>query len=179
MLIFPRFSKDFDSDFQAFWVIGRSHSLKQKLQKKKGPKYVRVTKIDIVKPIPAKSPTPKIDFQFKSDGSLQSPKVTAKSAKRKIPKGLPTIRPSAIPKLLFSVNVCEMSPLKTIAVLANANIGKIIKATGLCRKCCKIYEVDFSPPLPNGMANANKTPVIVAWTPEWSIKYHIATPPIK
>ena len=125
-------------------------------------KASKVTKIDIVKPIPAKSPTPKIDFQFKSDGSLQSPKVTAKSAKIKIPKGLPTIRPSAIPKLLFSVNVCEMSPLKTIAVLANANIGKIIKATGLCRKCCKIYEVDFSPPLPNGMAKANKTPVIVA-----------------
>ena len=73
-------------------------------------KASKVTKIDIVKPIPAKSPTPKIDFQFKSDGSLQSPKVTAKSAKIKIPKGLPTIRPSAIPKLLFSVNVCEMSP---------------------------------------------------------------------
>lgn len=49
-------------------------------------KASKVTKIDIVKPIPAKSPTPKIDFQFKSDGSLQSPKVTAKSAKEKYPK---------------------------------------------------------------------------------------------
>ena len=62
-------------------------------------------KMDIVNPMPAKSPTPKIDFQFKSDGSLQSPKVTAKSAKRKIPKGLPIISPSAIPKLLFSATI--------------------------------------------------------------------------
>ena len=33
----------------------------------------KVTKIDIVKPIPAKSPTPKIDFQVRSVGSLQIP----------------------------------------------------------------------------------------------------------
>ena len=38
----------------------------------------KVTKIDIVNPIPAKSPTPKIDFQFRSVGILHSPKVTAK-----------------------------------------------------------------------------------------------------
>jgi len=58
-----------------------------------------VMKIDIVKPIPAKNPTPKIDFQFKSLGSLQSPKVTANNVKMKIPKGFPTISPSAIPTL--------------------------------------------------------------------------------
>lgn len=55
-----------------------------------------------------------------------------------------------------------MSPLKTMAVLANAKMGKMINATGLCKKCCKMYEVDFSSPLPNGMANAYKTPVMVA-----------------
>ena len=98
----------------------------------------KVTKMDIVKPIPAKSPTPKIDFQFRSVGNLQSPKVTAKNVIIKIPIGLPTISPSAIPKLLFSVSVCEMSPLKTIAVFANAKIGKIINATRLCKKCCYI-----------------------------------------
>ena len=97
-----------------------------------------VMKIDIVNPIPAKSPTPKIDFQFRSVGSLHSPKVTAKNVKIKIPKGLPIISPSEIPKLLFSVSVCEMSPLKRIAVFANAKIGKMINATGLCKKCCKI-----------------------------------------
>ena len=64
-----------------------------------------VIKIDIVKPIPAKSPTPKMDFQFRSVGSLQSPNVTAKKVKTKIPNGLPTISPSAMPKLLFSVKV--------------------------------------------------------------------------
>ena len=56
-------------------------------------KASKVTKIDIVKPIPAKSPTPKIDFQFKSDGSLQSPKVTAKSAKIKIHHAGAGLRP--------------------------------------------------------------------------------------
>ena len=98
----------------------------------------KVTKIDIVNPIPAKSPTPKIAFQFKSVGSLQIPNVTAKNVNRKIPKGLPTISPSAIPKLLFSVKVCDMFPLKTMAVLANAKMGSMINATGLCKKCCKI-----------------------------------------
>lgn len=119
-------------------------------------------KMDIVNPMPAKSPTPKIDFQFRSVGSLQSPNETAKNVKRKIPNGLPTISPSAIPKLLFSVKVWAMSPLKTMAVFANAKMGKIIKATGLCKKCCKMYEVDFSSPLPNGIAKAKSTPVMVA-----------------
>ena len=122
----------------------------------------KVTKIDIVNPIPAKRPTPKIDFQFRSVGNLQRPNVTAKKVKINIPNGLPTISPSAMPKLLFSVIVCDMSPLKTIAVFAKAKIGKMINATGLCKKCCKIKEVDFSPPFPNGIAKANRTPVIVA-----------------
>ena len=98
----------------------------------------KVTKIDIVNPIPPNRPTPKIDFQFKSVGSLQSPNRTAKNVKRKIPKGLPIISPSAIPKLLFSVNVCAISPLKTMAVLANAKMGNMINATGLCKKCCRM-----------------------------------------
>ena len=119
-------------------------------------------KIDIVKPMPAKSPTPKILFQLRSVGSLQSPKVTTKSVNRKIPNGLPTISPTAIPKLLFSVKVCAMSPLKAMAVFANAKMGKMINATGLCKKCCKMYEVDFSSPLPNGIAKAKSTPVMVA-----------------
>ena len=58
-----------------------------------------VTKIDIVNPIPPKKPTPKIDLQFKSPGSLQSPNATAKNVNRKMPNGLPTISPTAIPKL--------------------------------------------------------------------------------
>ena len=58
-----------------------------------------VIKIDIVNPMPPKNPTPTIDFQFKSSGSLQSPNETAKNVNRKIPNGFPTISPAAIPKL--------------------------------------------------------------------------------
>lgn len=58
-----------------------------------------VIKIDIVNPIPPKSPTPKMDFQLSLFGSLQSPIDTAINVKRKMPNGLPTMRPSAIPKL--------------------------------------------------------------------------------
>ena len=36
------------------------------------------------------------------------------------------------------------------------------KATGLCKKYCKIQEVDFSSPLPNGMANANTLGAVMA-----------------
>ena len=38
----------------------------------------KVIKIDIVKPIPAKKPTPIIDFQFRSTGNLHRPKATVK-----------------------------------------------------------------------------------------------------
>ena len=62
-------------------------------------KASKVIKIDIVKPIPAKKPTPKIVFHDKSCGSLQNPNFTATKDKRKIPRGFPAIRPSAIPKL--------------------------------------------------------------------------------
>ena len=62
-------------------------------------KASKVIKIDIVNPIPPKSPTPKIAFQFKSFGSLQNPNFTAKNEKTKIPIGLPTMSPRAMPKL--------------------------------------------------------------------------------
>ena len=122
----------------------------------------KVTKIDIVKPIPPKNPTAKTDFQFKSRGSLQIPNFTAKKLSAKIPRGFPTISPNAIPVLYCVVKIAPMSELNMIAVLASANIGRMTKATGLCKKCCKTMEVDFLLPLPKGMAKANKTPVIVA-----------------
>ena len=59
----------------------------------------KVTKIDIVKPIPPKNPTPIIDFQFKSLGSSQIPDFTAKKLRVKIPRGFPTMSPNAIPML--------------------------------------------------------------------------------
>ena len=62
-------------------------------------KASKVTKIDIVNPIPPKNPTANIDFQFKSLGSLQMPILTAKKLSAKIPRGFPTISPKAIPML--------------------------------------------------------------------------------
>ena len=125
-------------------------------------KASKVIKIDIVNPIPANNPTLKIDFQFKSVGSLLKPNRTARNVATKIPTGLPTINPSAMPRLLGLVNVSMMFPLNKIAVLAKANMGRIINATGLCKKCCKMEDVDFSSPSPNGIVNASNTPVMVA-----------------
>ena len=62
-------------------------------------KAKRVTKMDIVKPIPPKNPTPNMDFQCKSRGSLQIPNFTANKLSVKIPIGLPTMSPNAIPML--------------------------------------------------------------------------------
>ena len=62
-------------------------------------KAKRVTKIDIVKPIPPKKPTANMDFHCKSRGSLQIPNFTANKLSVKIPIGFPTIRPTAIPRL--------------------------------------------------------------------------------
>ena len=58
-----------------------------------------VINMDIVKPMPPKKPAPIMDFQLRSSGSLHIPKETAAKLNRKIPKGLPTIKPKAMPML--------------------------------------------------------------------------------
>ena len=135
--------------------------------------------MDIVNPIPPNIPAPKIFFHFKSLGSLQIPIVTAKKEKRKIPNGLPTTSPSIIPIEFAWLNPSCQLPFMAMQVLAMANNGRIKKATGLCRKCCNRYDEVFFPPFPNGITNANRTPVMVACTPEFSMKYHMKAPPIK
>ena len=62
-------------------------------------KAKRVMKIDMVKPMPPKKPTAINDFQLILEGSLQMPNVTAKKVNKKMPNGLPTISPSAMPIL--------------------------------------------------------------------------------
>ena len=42
------------------------------------------------------------------------------------------------------------------------NLLNSINATGKCKNSCKMIEPDFLSPVLNGIANANKTPVIVA-----------------
>lgn len=88
-------------------------------------------KMDMVKPMPPKKPTPISCFQFISSGSLQTPNITASRLKRNIPKGLPRKSPKKIPQL-FGVSILPVNePWSTIAVLAKANMGKIMKDTGL------------------------------------------------
>ena len=98
-------------------------------------KASNVIKMDIVKPIPAKKPTPKIPFQFISPGSFAIRNKIAAKLKIIMPKGFPTINPKAIPMLYVSENMLVTSELNTIAVLAKANRGKMKNATGLWMRC--------------------------------------------
>ena len=84
----------------------------------------------IVKPMPPKKDTPKMYFQFKSPGSDAIFALTAKYETRKIPTNFPTSNPNMIPSELLLVRLLSKLFGKTIAVLASANIGRIMKATG-------------------------------------------------
>ena len=63
-----------------------------------------VMKIDIVNPMPARSPTPKTCFHLISAGNAHKPIETVVRLKRKIPIGLPKINPAKIPILFGWVN---------------------------------------------------------------------------
>ena len=97
-----------------------------------------VMKMDMVKPIPAKKPIPKISFHFKSVGSEQIPRETAMKLNKKTPRGFPIINPAKMPMLPGSARPVFHPALKTIAVLANAKRGRIIKETGLCNQCSNL-----------------------------------------
>ena len=97
-----------------------------------------VMKMDIVKPIPPNIPAPKMFFQCNPFGKMQSPKVTPKYERNHIPKGFPMINPRIIPILLECVKPSYQLEFIIIQVFANANKGKFITATGLCRKCCNL-----------------------------------------
>ena len=61
-------------------------------------KAKRVTKMDIVNPIPPNIPTPAIFFQFKFFGNLVNFSCTAKKQNVTIPIGFPNTKPNRIPK---------------------------------------------------------------------------------
>lgn len=94
-------------------------------------KASRVMNIDIVKPIPPSIPAPKIFLHLRSFGNLQIPKVTAKYEKNQIPKGFPKTKPKIIPIEFSCDNPSCQSELMAMQVLATANKGRMIKATGL------------------------------------------------
>ena len=122
----------------------------------------RVMKIDIVNPMPPNKPAPKIVFHFKSAGRVQIPALTPRTEKRTIPRGLPTTKPKKIPRLIGWNKLAPMVVENERQVFAKAKRGRMKKATGACKESCKIYEGDFLPPLPKGIAKAKSTPVIVA-----------------
>ena len=138
-----------------------------------------VINIDIVKPIPPKNPVPVNVFHLMPEGNLQRPMATPVKEKRLIPKGFPINKPAIIPMLLECDNAENISPDNAIQVFAIANKGRIKNATGLCKKRCNKYDGDLVPCFLNGIANASNTPVMVACTPECSIKYHMIIPPTK
>jgi hypothetical protein len=63
-----------------------------------------------------------------------------------------------------------------MAVFTKAKRGTIIKATGLCKKCCSLYDTFSSSFLLNGITNASNTPARVACTPDFKKQYHITIP---
>ena len=101
-----------------------------------------VMKIDIVKPMPPRSPAPKTCFQFISAGSRHTPNNTAMKATSVMPNGLPMTRPIKMPKLLVLLRSCSQLDPITMPVLARAKIGSIKKATGLCRRCSSMCDGD-------------------------------------
>src|SRR5260221_12506281 len=110
--------------------------------------------MDMVKPIPPRSPTPIRCFHFSSDGKVPIPKITAVKPKKKIPNGLPIVRAVTIPRLRGWLNEVCQSLLIMIHVLAKANSGKIKNATGFLRELCKINEGGFKNPFPKRKAKA-------------------------
>ena len=92
--------------------------------------------IDMVNPIPPRNPAPRIFFQVNSAGNEHNPRILPKKHIETMPKGFPINNPQSIPIPLE--DAIELNTLLSIAnaVLANANNGRIKKATGLCKKSC-------------------------------------------
>ena len=89
-----------------------------------------VMKMLIVKPIPPKSDMPKMWRQFKSDERLASPILTARKEIRNMPANFPIMSPIIIPTELEVSKLFIKSSGNTMAVLTNANIGRIKNAAG-------------------------------------------------
>lgn len=135
-----------------------------------------VIKIDIVNPIPPKKPAAMICFQSTSSGNSDKPILTAKKLNKAMPKGLPTSNPAKMPKLFDVIKPSVQFPVSAMPVFASAKSGMMINATGLCKKCCNLWDGDFLSPSPKGMVKARRTPAIEAWIPDLSIKYHMIKP---
>jgi len=112
--------------------------------------------MDIVKPIPPKSPMPHNCLKLVLDGSEAMPNLIAIKEKKKIPSGLPRVSPSITPGVMVDPTTELKLSGKIIAVLANANSGIMIKFTGLNKICSNLAKFF------NGIQKETITPEIVA-----------------
>ena len=119
-------------------------------------------KIDIVNPMPASNPKPKICFQLALEGNEAIPDLTAIQENRVTPSGLPMVKPNIMPSPSGLLRPFNISFSNLIFVLASANMGMIRKFTGLTMMCsrCSSGEALFIGL--DGIVKASKTPAIVA-----------------
>jgi hypothetical protein len=134
-------------------------------------------KIDIVKPIPPKKPTPKMCLQHTFAGNLDHLFRTMNQVNKTIPAGLPRTKPKMIPKSRGLINCVKEKLLIEKAVFASAKTGIINSATGICRAFSNLFDILSLLPLPKGITKAKSTPLIEACTPDLSIQYHKKIPP--
>ena len=94
-----------------------------------GSAYARfATKMAIVKPTPPSSAAPKMCAQFTLLGSEEILSFTIKKLKRKIPMGLPKIRPAKTPRNTGSVTMApKLVPPSATSAFVRANSGKTAK----------------------------------------------------
>ena len=121
-----------------------------------------VINILMVNPIPPRRPIPIKFLQVKSSCNLASRSFTNAKGTANIPINLPTTRPIIMPSEFAEVRWSAIFDGIRIAVLTKANMGTIMKATGLCKKCCRCNDTFRSSLLSNGITNASNTPAIVA-----------------
>ena len=89
-----------------------------------------VTKMDMVKPIPPKIPTPNNWLQVVPFGFSASFKRIDNQLKKKSPSGFPKTSPRMIPRLAGSSKAAVQSAPIGIAVFTKANKGRMINGTG-------------------------------------------------
>ena len=89
-------------------------------------------RIDIVKPMPPRMPTPAIMCQLTLRGNWQALSLTRANVMPKIPIGLPSSMPKYTPSVTGSVsNVLISTPTRRTCAFTNAKIGRITKLTGV------------------------------------------------
>lgn len=85
----------------------------------------------MVNPIPPRQPAPRICFQLTEGDNLDQPNETTIKENKKMPNGLPSAKPSIIPKSKELIKVFIENASMTKAVFASAKMGIINSATGI------------------------------------------------